>query len=192
MQWLFVFFTVGSFLFACFGGKMDALCTAALEGCADGVTLCFTLLGSMGFWSGILRIAEDSGLTKKLTRLLRAPVSLLFGRLKDEKALELICMNITANLMGLGNAATPLGLRAIKQLDALNTHAAQPSFAMTMLVVVNTASLQLIPTTVGFLRSRYGSSEPFAILPAALLCSLCTLTVAVCTVWLTARRESKL
>lgn len=179
MQWLFVFFIVGSFIFACISGRMDALCNAALESCADGVTLCITLLGSMGFWSGIMKIAEDSGLVRKITDLLKKTIRRLFGNLKDQKAVELICMNITANLLGLGNAATPLGLRAMKRLDELNRCSSSPSFPMIMLVVINTASLQLIPTTVGYLRSQYGSSEPFSILPASLLTSVCVLAAAI-------------
>lgn len=191
MQRLFLFMLTGSFVFACISGNMEALCNAALTGCTDGVNLCFTLLGSMGFWSGIMKIAEDSKLTDKITSLMLPLIRRLFGNLQDAEALTLICMNMSANLLGLGNAATPLGLRAMRRLDALNAHAANPSFAMTMLVVVNTASLQLIPTTVGFLRSKYGSLEPFSILPAALLTSACTLIAAVTAVFLLAKRDNR-
>ncbi len=139
-----------------------------------------------------MKIAEDSGLSQLLTKLLAKPVCLLFGKLKDREALKLICMNITANLLGLGNAATPLGIAAIKRLDTLNNYAATPSFSMVMLVAVNTASLQLIPTTVAFLRSQYESCSPFSILPASLLTSLCVLTIVVLTVWILVPRKKQL
>ncbi len=191
MRWLFVFFTVGAFLFALMTGHMGELSKAVLESASNGVTLCLTLLGSMGFWSGMLRIAEDAGLTKAVSKLLKKPISALFGGLQDEKALECISLNLCANLFGLGNAATPLGIQAMQRLDRLNEASAAPSFAMVMLVVVNTASLQLIPTTVGFLRSRYGSMEPFSILPASLLTSLCALTAAVIAVNLLCRKQKE-
>ncbi len=191
MQWLFVFFMIGSFFFALITGRMDALCKAALESASDGVTLCLTLLGSMGFWSGMLQIAEDAGLMQTLNALMQKPISLLFGGLKDKQALSLIGLNLCANLLGLGNAATPLGLKAMKRLDTLNHAAAAPSFPMAMLVVINTASLQLIPTTVGFLRSQAGSETPFSILPAALLTSACALIAVILTVNLLYRKQKR-
>ena len=189
MQWLFIFFIAGSFVFACICGKMDALSTAALQSCGDGVKLTFTLLGSMGFWSGIMKIAEESGLTAKITRLLQKPIRMLFCGLRDPIAIELICMNITANLLGLGNAATPTGLRVMKRLDALNRAAAEPSFHMMLFVVLNTASLQLIPTTVAYLRGTHGSNAPFGILPATLLTSLCALITAIGAVYVFGKKN---
>ena len=189
MQWLFIFFIAGSFIFACICKNMEALSAAALQSCSDGIKLTFTLLGSMGFWSGIMKIAQESGLTTKITRLLQRPIRMLFAGLRDNEAIELICMNITANLLGLGNAATPLGLRAMKRLDALNGMAAEPSFEMMLFVVLNTASLQLIPTTVAYLRSMHGSDAPFAILPAVLLTSLCALTAAIAAVYLFGKKK---
>ena len=182
MQWLFVCFIVGSFLFALLTGRIDALNEAIIGSSKNGVTLTFTMLGSMGFWSGMMKIAEESGLTQKICRILKTPLRMLFGNLKDEKALELIGMNVSANLLGLGNAATPLGLRAMKRLDTLNGSAAAPSHEMMLFVVLNTASLQLIPTTVALLRNQAGSAEPFSILPASLLTSLCTLVTAIIVV----------
>ncbi len=179
MRWLFVFFTVGSFICALLTGHMDTLCKATLESASDGVRLCISLLGSMGFWSGMLRIVKDAGLTDQLGTLLKKPITLLFGGLTDPQAISLIGMNLCANLLGLGNAATPLGLKAMKRLNTLNQAAADPSFAMMMLVVINASSVQLIPTTVGFLRSSYGSDAPFSILPAALLTSVCALAAAI-------------
>ncbi len=191
MQWLFPILIAASFLFACISGRMSELCTAAMNSCTDGVKLCFTLLGGMAFWSGMMRIAEESGLTQKITKLLSKPVRLIFDKLTDKKAVELICMNVTANLFGLANAATPLGLKAMQRLNELNPDCQTASYHMILLVVINTASLQLIPTTVGLLRSQYGSQSPFSILPATLLSSACALIAAVCSVKLCRRMEKR-
>lgn len=191
MQWLFPILIIASFLFACIGGRMSELCTAAVSSCTDGVKLCLTLLGGMAFWSGMMRIAEESGLTERITKLLSRPVRFIFDRLTDKKAIELICMNITANLFGLANAATPLGLKAMQRLSELNQNAQTASYHMILLVVINTASLQLIPTTVGLLRSQYGSQSPFSILPATLLTSVCALITAVCCVKLCRSLEKR-
>lgn len=190
MQWLFLVFIIGSFIFAVINGKADALTEAILTSSGDGVTLTLTLLGGMGFWSGIMKIAEDSGLSRKLYLLLKLPLRLLFRKLEDETALELIGMNVSANLLGLGNAATPSGLRAMKRLDELNHRASAPSYEMILFTVINTASIQLIPTTVALLRSEAGSNQPFSILPASVLTSVCTLTVAILSISLFHRKDS--
>lgn len=179
MRWLFAILMIGSFVCAVFCGKMEALSLAASNAAANGVQLALSLLGSMAFWSGIMQIAEDSKLTDHIARLLSKPVRWLFWGLTDAVSIRFICMNITANLLGLGNAATPLGLRAMKRLDEIGNHPTTPTRHMSLFTVINTASLQLIPTTVAMLRGNYGSKAPFSILPASVLTSACALLVVI-------------
>ena len=126
-----------------------------------------------------MRIAQDSGLADRIARLLQPVLRFLFRGVKNgSRALQLIAMNVTANLLGLGNAATPLGLSAMKELakDASEGRANAP---MMLLVVMNTASVQLVPTTVAMLRLKHGAVSPFDILPAVLITSFAAALAAI-------------
>nr|WP_316625824.1 nucleoside recognition domain-containing protein [uncultured Ruminococcus sp.] len=167
---------VCSFLF----GKSENLSAAMVDSGADAVELLLTLAGILTLWSGIMKIAEKSGLTTLLARLSAPLLRLLFPALdKDGEAFGFITMNLTANLLGLGNTATPLGLRAMAELDRLNGHGDTASDEMVIFVVMNTASLQLLPTMLGSLRQSSGSTAPFEILVPVWLSSASALTVAL-------------
>ena len=129
-----------------------------------------------------MRVAQDSGLAERIARLLRPLLRFLFRDLKrGSRALQLIAMNVTANLLGLGNAATPLGLSAMQEL-AKEVPEGRMSTSMILLTVMNTASIQLIPTTVALLRLKHGAASPFDILPAVLITSFSAAFAAVGTV----------
>lgn len=163
----------------CFGNSAH-LSAAMVDSAAEAVQLLLTLAGVITLWSGLMKIAEESGLTRIFSRLFAPLLKPLFPQLdKDSEAFGCITMNITANLLGLGNTATPLGLRAMRELHELNGKSDTASDEMIIFVVMNTASLQLMPTMLGSLRQSYGSNAPFEILVPVWLSSACALTVAL-------------
>ena len=152
------------------GGNMAAVSTAAMNGCGQAVELVISLTGTICLWSGVMGIAEKSGLTDALSRAFRPLNRILFrGLSPDSPAIKAVSMNMAANLLGLGNAATPLGLAAMKELEKVNPVPGTASQAMVTFVVLNTASLQILPTTTSYLRLAAGSKEPMEILPAVWL-----------------------
>ncbi|MEG1874268.1 MAG: spore maturation protein A [Angelakisella sp.] len=172
---------VFSILAALLGGKLSALSAASMNGCKQAIELTITLSGSIALWGGVMRIAEKSGITHALCRALSPLVhGVLFPRLRRESpAAQAISMNLAANLLGLGNAATPLGLTAMRELEKETGGSTDASTEMITFVVLNTASLQILPTTTAFLRLQAGSAHPMEILLPVWLCSLAAVTVAV-------------
>ena len=165
---------------AAFGGNMEALSAAALSGCGEAVTLVISLTGMLCLWCGLMKIAQQCRLTEAVARLFRPLTRLLFPELPaGGPALQAICMNLSANLLGLGNAATPLGLAAMQELQKLNRQKDTASNAMVTFVVLNAASLQLIPTTCAVLRQQAGSAAPMEILPAVWLSSVASAAAAL-------------
>ena len=156
--------------FAAIQGNMAELNEAILNGAKQGVTVCFGLISVLVFWLGLMRIAEDAGILRALGRILRPLVRLLFPQVpKDHPAVGYIISNMTANIFGLGNAATPLGIRAMQELQTLNPDPNKASPAMCTLLALNTASITLIPTTVIAVRMTYGSASPTDIVGTTLL-----------------------
>jgi spore maturation protein A len=150
-----------SFIAAAAQGNMAALSEAMLNGAKQGVTVCFGLISILVFWLGIMRIAEDAGLVRKLGNLLQPLVRFLFPDVpKDSPALGYIMSNMSANLFGLGNAATPLGIKAMQELQKINPHPHLASPAMCTLLALNTASITIIPTTVIAIRMTYNATDP--------------------------------
>ncbi len=179
-----------SVLFAFLGGRTEIVAQSALEGAENAVKMAFSLLGMMCFWSGMLEVAKRAGLTEKLARLIRPLTKLLFPRLPaGSPAVTAMVMNMTANFLGLSNAATPLGLAAMAELEKINPHPGCATDEMCMFVVINTASISLLPTTVIALRAAAGSTAPFAIVVPVWICSLVAVTVGVVAAKLMARRE---
>lgn len=160
-------------------GRMPQLSAAVLSGAGDAVQLVISITGMMCAWTGLMKIADRGGLTGMLAKLLSPVMRLLFPSCKKgSPAIGAICMNVTANILGLGNAATPLGIAAMKELKKSNPTETADN-AMVMFVVLNTASVQLIPTFMATLRAQYGSAAPFDILPAVWATSLLSLAVGV-------------
>lgn len=164
---------------AAVNGKLPELSAAVMDGASDAVELSIFLLGSMCAWLGFLKIAEQSGLTRLLAEALSPVIDRLFPDYRDDNELKgKICMNLSANLLGLGNAATPLGLSAMRAM-AEKSPGESPSRGMVLFVVINTASLQLLPVNMAAMRASCGSAAPFGILPEIWASSLGALLTAV-------------
>lgn len=180
MNYVFPVLLIISFIAAITTGRIDALSVAVIDGAEGAVQLLLRLVSMLCLWGGIMEIAEQAGMTKAFSRLMSPVVGMIFPRLRKEKyALEAISMNITANILGLGNAATPLGLEAMRRLQDINGNKSVASNEMVVFVVMNTAAMHIIPTTVATMRGQYGSENPMEIMPAAFLTSFCALATAV-------------
>ncbi len=190
MSYVFLGLIFLSVVFGFLTGRIAQVSNAALDGGIQAVTLCIKLMGAMCLWSGAMKIAQQAGLTKRLARMLSPLLKLLFHGIRPEsKAAQAISMNMIANFLGLGNAATPLGIAAMKELSKSAPDPSAASNHMVTFVVLNTASLQLIPTTIATLRLAHGSAAPMEILPAVWLCSALSVTVGVIMAKLLAKKE---
>lgn len=183
MKWIFSGMIILSLIVSVCNGSVADVSNAAVGECLKAVELAVTLLGAMCLWSGFMKIVERSGLSDIISRLLSPVTHLLFPSLKrSSAALKAISMNITANLLGLGNAATPLGIAAMTELHKEDGGGNTASKNMVMLVVINTASIQLLPTTIATLRYQAGAAAPLDVLLPILLSSLISVTVGILSV----------
>lgn len=186
MAWIWTGMAVLSILCGLATGRGDLVAAAAMEGAQAAVELCVSIAGMLCLWTGVMEIMRRSGLAEGLSRLLRPVLSALFPQVSgDRGVMDSISANVSANLLGLGNAATPLGIEAVRRMERKSPGTA--SDAMCMLVVCNTASIQLIPTTVASVRAAAGSSSPFDILPAVWLASALSVGVGIAACKLFAR-----
>lgn len=183
MSWIFTGLIGISLIFSVFTGSGSALAGAVPEGAQKGVALAVSLAGSICLWSGLGKVMENAGITHKLTVLLRPVLHRLFpGSRTDELLAQHLSANICANLLGLGNAATPMGILAARRMvDPKKPHLATDQ--LCRLIVLNTASIQLIPANVAALRSSLGCDAPFDILPAVWLTSLCSAGLGLIAAW---------
>jgi spore maturation protein A len=180
VNWIWLFFIGAGFIVAAFNGNIDAVTEAAFEGAKTGVTVCFGLISVLVFWLGMMRIAEDAGLLKKLAKCLRPFVGFLFPSVpKDHPAFGYILSNMSANVLGLGNAATPAGIKAMQELQKLNPDKQTASAAMCTLLAINTASLTLIPTTMIAIRMNFDAVHPTDIVGPTLAATAVSLTAAI-------------
>lgn len=169
-----------SLIFAAFTGKLEAVTTGAMNGASDAVTLSISLLGIMCLWTGLMKIASEGGIITIFAKVLRPLTKILFPTLPpNSPAMDSIVMNMVANLFGMSNAATPLGLKAMKELSRID-RGNVASDNMCMFVVINSASLQLIPSTVIAIRQSIGSTNPFEIIAPVWIASLCAIIIGVC------------
>ena len=167
-------------------GQGEAVASAALEGAQAGVELCLAMAGVVCLWMGVMEVMRRAGLVRALSRLLRPLLRRLYPDFAQEEAvMEAVSANLSANVLGLGNAATPLGLEAARRMARRTPGVA--SDGLCMLVVCNTASVQLIPATVAGLRAAAGCRTPFDILPAVWLASAVSVTAGILTAKLFAR-----
>ena len=186
MAWIWTGMAVLSILCGLATGRGDLVAAAAVEGAQAAVELCVSIAGMLCLWTGVMEIMRRSGLAEGLSRLLRPVLSALFPQVSgDRGVMDSISANVSANLLGLGNAATPLGIEAVRRMERKSPGTA--SDAMCMLVVCNTASIQLIPTTVASVRAAAGSTAPFDILPAVWLASALSVGVGITACKLFAR-----
>lgn len=180
LTFIFALLIIGSAAASFITGNSRELTEAVLTEPVNAVELCIYLCGGMCFWGGLMRIAEKSGLTEKIAAVFAVIIGGLFkGIDKKGRAFKAICMNITANLLGLGNAATPFGIEAMKALAEEEKAGDTATPSMIIFTVINTASLTLIPSTALSLRMKYGSADPLEIVPAVWITSAAALFVSV-------------
>ncbi len=192
LKWIFGALLIASALLGAIEGNMPEVSSAALNSCVEAVELCIYLAGGMCMWGGIMRVAEKSGITDTIAKIFKPFLKHLFKGLDTNgKAFHAICMNITANLLGLGNAATPLGLEAMKRLEEEEGENEVTSRNMVLFVVLNTASITIIPTTAASLRLKHGSEMPMEILPCVLITSACALIAGLVTAVVFDKGEQK-
>ena len=181
MTYLWLGMTAAAVLFGAATGTLNAVSAAVTEGAGAAVTLCIGIAGAVMLWSALMETMRQSGLLAALTKLLRPLLRRIFPQsFADADCGDAIALNFTANLLGLGNAATPAGLRAFQRMQQLSGGDAA-SDEMCRLVVMNTASVQLIPATVAALRASCGAAAPFDILPCVWLTSLCSVSAGLLT-----------
>ena len=167
-------------VFAAFNGTLGSMGTAAIDGAKEAVRLAVAMAGVMSLWTGIMEIAKASGLLSAMTKRLRPVIRWLFpGIPEEDSANEEIAVNVVANIFGLGSAATPAGLKAMKSLARLNNYSQTASVEMCTFLILNISSLQLLPVTVIAYRSQYGSVNPTAIVGPAIAATAVSTAVAV-------------
>ena len=187
MSWIFTGIVLLSIIFAAVNGRGSQLAAAVPQGAQAGVTLAISMAGSICLWSGVGKLMEATGVTGILSKLLAPLLKRLFPGTKNDPALSGdLSANICANFLGLGNAATPMGIRATRRM--IDPH--HPGLAtdeMCRLIVLNTASIQLIPANVAAVRAGLGCATPFDILPAVWITSLCSAGMGLIAAWLLGR-----
>src|SRR5438270_5382689 len=183
MNLVFVLLLVAAAIAGAVRGDIKAIGQGAFEGASQGVTLAIGLIGVMALWLGLMRIADKAGLVEKLARAVRPIFRPLFPGIPadaaGDRALSAMLLNIAANMLGLGNAATPFGIKAMEELEKLNPVKGTATNAQVLFLAINTASLQLVPTTVIALRASAHSTDPAGIILPCLGATVCAVTVAI-------------
>lgn len=173
LNYLWGFMIVIGIIVGVLTGTIGEVSTGTLNSAKEAVTLCITMLGVMSLWTGIMQVAKSAGITEAFTKALRPIIRLLFPDLpKDHIVNEYIASNFIANILGLGWAATPMGLKAMVELKKLNNNSEIASCDMCTFLIINISSLQLIPVNIIAYRSQYGSVSPTEILGAALVATI--------------------
>lgn len=180
MNIIFAAMIIFSVVCGIFNGKSAEVSNAAINSCVEAVELFLYLIGGMCMWGGLMKVAEKSHLTDKLAAAFRPFARLIFKNLDlNGKAFHAICLNVTANILGLGNAATPLGIEAMKALESEEKANGTATRNMIVFSVLNTASITLLPTTAASLRSKHGSAAPMEIFPCVVITSVAALAAGL-------------
>ncbi|HQG31797.1 MAG TPA: nucleoside recognition domain-containing protein [Deltaproteobacteria bacterium] len=180
MNWVWLILLSVSVVFAIATGNLEAFTKSIFDGAKAAVEISLFLLGIVSVWMGITKILEDSGLIHRIAHLFRPVISRLFrGIPGDHPAISAITLNVLANLFGLGNAATPLGIKAMQELDTLNPDKEKITFEMMIFIVINTASIQLIPFTVIGILATFGAANPAAIALPTLIATVVSASAAL-------------
>lgn len=167
-------FIIISFSYAIFSGNLEQLNSSIFESTSDAITLSINLLGTICLWNGIMQVANKTSIINKLTNLLGPLIRVLFPETRKNKQIQKeISMNMIANILGLGNAATPLGLKAMKSMQEENLHKDTLTNTMMVFIVLNTASIQILPTTVIAIRNSLGSNNPTSIIFPVWIATIC-------------------
>lgn len=185
--WLFMLAT--GIIVAAFNGRIDAVTVSAMEAAELGVETALTLIGVMSLWLGLMKLAEEAGFIRSLARLFGPVIRILFPSLKpDSPALGAIIMNLSANILGLGNAATPFGLKAMQELQKENPTPEIASPAMITFLALNTSCITLIPATIIGVRLKAQSVNPTEIIGTTIFATGCAMTLAIFVDYLIRRR----
>jgi spore maturation protein A len=177
---IWVAMTIIGIIFAVVNGTISEVNEAIFKGASEAVTICIGLISVLVFWLGLMRIAQEAGLLEKLSKLFRPVVRRLFPEVPVEHpAMGYILSNMIANMFGLGNAATPMGIKAMEQLRELNGGKTSASRSMITFLAINTSSLTLIPTTVIAIRMTYESTNPTEIVGTTLIATICSTLGAI-------------
>lgn len=180
LNWIWGFFLIGGILTGAFLGRMDAVTNAIIDGGKNALDLAFTMAGVIATWSGVLKIAEKGGMIDVLAKKMSPFLTFLFPEVPvHHTARKYIAANFAANFLGLGWAATPAGLLAMKELEKLNQQKGRATNAMCMFLVVNMSSLQLVTVNILAYRSQYGSSAPAEIVGLGMIATLLTTIVGI-------------
>lgn len=181
-----------SFVFAVCTGRVEIVTKALFDSTNTAINLCLNIAGVICMWSGFMKIAEKSGFINVISSVIRPVTKLLFPRLeKNSQASGHIAMNMAANILGMGNVATPLGIRAMEKLQEITSEKEKVSDEMLMLIVLNTASIQLFPTSVIALRISAGSENPNSIIIPTILSSVISVMFGIILVKMSCKREKK-
>ena len=179
MAWIWTGMAVVSVVCGAVYGRMEAVSAAALEGAGQAVRLCLSMAGMLCLWTGLMEVMDRCGLSRRLGRLFRPVLRRLLPQAsRDPETLAAVTANVSANLLGLGNAATPMGIKAAQGMARQGKPGAA-SAELCLLVVINTASIQLLPTTVAAVRAANGAAAPFDILPAVWLSSAASVMAGI-------------
>ena len=174
------FFIIISIIYSIISGNIKYLNDEIFNSTKNAVELCITFLGTICLWNGIMNIALKTKLIEKIVKILNPIINKLFPEIKNNKKIKKeISMNIVANLLGLGNAATPLGIKAMQSLQEINENKNKLSNSMMLFIVINTASLQIIPTTVIAIRSSLESTNPTKIMVPVWCASICSIFTGI-------------
>ncbi len=177
---LWPIFIIISFIYAIFSGNIESLNKSIFSSVEDAVNLSISLLGTMCLWSGIMQIAKDTTFVNQLSNLLTPVMKFLFPDIKKgSNTYKEISMNIIANLLGLGNAATPLGIKAMKSMQKENVNKDVLTNSMATLIVLNSASIQIIPSTVIAIRNSLGSTNPSIIIVPVWIATICSAVAGI-------------
>lgn len=188
LNYIWVGLLLIGFIIGIINGRIDQVTKAAMDSAQSAVTVCIGLLGVMCLWTGLMKVAEKSGLVTSIGRLVRPILVFLFPEIpKDHPATGAIVMNLVANFLGLGNAATPLGIKAMNELQSINKDKKTATDSMCMFLVLNTAAIQLIPANIIALRTSTGSEKPAEIIICIWIASICATIMGVIAVKLLAR-----
>jgi len=167
-------FIILSFSYAIFSGNLEKLNSSIFDSTADAVNLCINLLGTICLWNGIMQIASNTNILQKFTKILKPIIRFLFPEIQGNSIIyQEIAMNMVANILGLGNAATPLGLKAMKSMQKENPKKDTLTNAMATFIIINTASIQIIPTTVIAIRNSLESQNPTSIVFPVWIATIC-------------------
>ncbi len=173
-------------------GRTKEISDAVLASCVDSVQVVITMVGVMCLWSGIMRVAQKAGLVDKLAKLLKGVFRFLFpGVPKDHPANGAIAVSISADLLGLGSAATPLGIMAMKELSNVNNNSPVASNAMVMFGVINAVCIQVIPSTILVIRQQSGSSNPSSIMPTVWIASIASTLTGIIAAKIMEKRSGR-